>query len=114
MMSAVHKHSPGFDTNEPTSEIANALPLWYHFGAKAGVSQQNNGQRQRCLRETHGVQTVGQGIEILERLQSDDHSPHWACQCEPCVRDRDESGCQNPHACAKTVAARLGQIQTKW
>ncbi|KAJ7072447.1 hypothetical protein C8F01DRAFT_971956 [Mycena amicta] len=99
---------------EPSGEITGALPLWHHHGRRPDKNQINNGETQRCLRQYHGVQTVNDGLAVVERLQTIEHSPHRHCQCDPCTQDRDLRRCQNPHACAKTVEGRLSQILPKW
>ncbi|KAJ7061949.1 hypothetical protein C8F01DRAFT_986790, partial [Mycena amicta] len=114
MMKVVQKYGVEFETIDPPAEISEALPLWHHFGKRLDRNQINNGETQRCLRQYHGVQTVQDGLRMLERLDSEDHSPHRSCQCTDCNHDRHTHKCSNPHACAKAVETCISQILPKW
>ncbi|KAJ7098414.1 hypothetical protein C8R44DRAFT_529502, partial [Mycena epipterygia] len=94
-------------------KIQNEMPLWHHPGENQQKRQENNGRRAKCLRRHHTALTVGDSVELTERLQSTMHETHARCKCEDCEEDRTQ-GCTNPHACATAAAARLRQILPKW
>ncbi|KAJ7586872.1 hypothetical protein C8J56DRAFT_730228, partial [Mycena floridula] len=66
-----------------------------------------------CLRTNHGAVTIGTGSKVADRLTQVDHKPNRNCQCTECRFDRN-SGCANPHACARTASIKLTQILPKW
>ncbi|KAJ7055506.1 hypothetical protein C8F01DRAFT_994097 [Mycena amicta] len=113
-MKVVQKYGLEFEAIEPPGEIMGVLPLWHHHGHRPDKNQINNGETQRCLRQYHGVQTVNDGLAVVETLQTIEHSPQRHRQCDLCTQDRDLHRWQNPHACAKTVEGRLSQILPKW
>ncbi|KAJ7665680.1 hypothetical protein B0H17DRAFT_835794, partial [Mycena rosella] len=67
-----------------------------------------------CLRANHGVQTIEQGLPLLQWFRNPAHKPRANCKCIPCEEDRRHRGCNNPHSCVKAVKMRLSQLQPKW
>ncbi|KAJ7266226.1 hypothetical protein C8J57DRAFT_1040482, partial [Mycena rebaudengoi] len=113
MLAMERKYGTTFDTFEPSREIREALPLWHHVGANTGTRQLNNKPQGKCLRRVHGVHIIREGIQIMDKLYSEDHFPGAQCECDDCENDKD-AGCRNPHACAVAVRDRLGELLPKW
>ncbi|KAJ7587775.1 hypothetical protein C8J56DRAFT_713257, partial [Mycena floridula] len=113
MLRAGQKYGVELAGSQPTLETRNSMPLWHSIIKNPTRRQVNNGTRQHCLRTNHDALTIGSGSKVAERLSQEDHQPQQNCECSGCHQDRD-SGCNNPHACAKAVSIRLTQLHPKW
>ncbi|KAJ7586095.1 hypothetical protein C8J56DRAFT_726051, partial [Mycena floridula] len=113
MMSTAKKYGVEFIGFEPLLDTRRNMPLWHSYAKDPLKRQINNGEQQECLRTNHGATTIGVGSNIASRLTQPDHRPVHHCQCPDCRFDRD-SGCDNPHACAKVAARKLAQTLPKW
>ncbi|KAJ6470741.1 hypothetical protein C8R47DRAFT_929048, partial [Mycena vitilis] len=114
MLKCAKKYGIEFDTLQPSMAIRRTLPLWHHHGGNPARRQTNNKPQSKCLRNNHKVNSSGEGMDVLARLTSPDHSADAKCACTTCVDDRLESKCKNPHKCAVAVNERLDQILVKW
>ncbi|KAJ7773687.1 hypothetical protein DFH07DRAFT_767627 [Mycena maculata] len=114
MVVCLNNYGLNFVAVNPSMEIQREMPLWYHPGKNPQKRQVNNGEKARCLRGKHVVLKVGDGMDLAQRLQDPTHEDIDSCECEACDRDRTVLGCENPHVCAKAVAARLNQILPSW
>lgn len=113
MIRTAKKYAINFHSLKPSQTVQLEMPLWYHLGADRNKLQMNNSKRSRCLRATHNVQVVGDAIQMLKRLEVEDHVPLRGCTCTSCKHDRDQR-CDNPHACISAVANRLNQLLPSW
>ncbi|KAJ7739998.1 hypothetical protein DFH07DRAFT_778530 [Mycena maculata] len=113
MVRCLNKYRIKFETVSPSTEIQRSMPLWHYPGENRQKRQMNNGKRAKCMRSHHAALTIGDGVEISERLREHAHEAHAECECEACENDK-ERGCMDPHACATAAAARLRQILPKW
>lgn len=113
MIKTAKKYAVNFYSLKPLQTVQLEMPLWYHLRADRNKLQINNNKRSRCLRTNHNVQVVGDVIQMLERLEAEDHVPFRGCACASCKYDRDQK-CDNPHACASTAAYRLNQLLPSW
>ncbi|KAJ7712398.1 hypothetical protein DFH07DRAFT_684547, partial [Mycena maculata] len=113
MLKVAAKYGIEFNTLQPSQAIRESLPLWHHLGEDASHTQFNNTATCQCLRSTHGVSTVGEGMAIMARLVCQSHVEDRWCVCAPCSSDRLK-GCKNPHACALLVKTRLDRLLSKW
>ncbi|KAJ6475886.1 hypothetical protein DFH09DRAFT_812563, partial [Mycena vulgaris] len=114
VLKCAKKYGMEFDTLHPSSELCMLLPLFHHHGENPAKRQINNSAACKCLRKNHSVATVGEGMAVMSRLDSPIHVPDAKCVCSPCIDDRLENRCKNPHRCATTVRDRLNQILPKW
>jgi hypothetical protein len=114
MLKCMDKYGVIFETVSPTEDIQRALPLWHHPGEDPTKTQKNNGAKAHCLRTKHGVKTLGEGVDLAERLKKNAHKKTADCSCADCIEDRTERGCKNPHACATAAIDRMKQIRPKW
>ncbi|KAJ7264348.1 hypothetical protein C8J57DRAFT_1034029, partial [Mycena rebaudengoi] len=113
MVKCLNKYGLKFETVNPSNEVQKKLPLWHHPGANSQKRQENNGERPSCLRRNHAVMTVGDALDLIQRLDDPLHYKRMTCLCDACDADK-EQGCENPHACVTTAASRLGQILPRW
>ncbi len=90
------------------------MPLWHHPGENREKRQENNSKTAKCLRSNHATLTVGNGLDVAQRLVDPLHSNRASCMCDDCDDDRTIRGCENPHACAAKAISRMGQIHPKW
>ncbi|KAJ7220148.1 hypothetical protein GGX14DRAFT_354845 [Mycena pura] len=114
LVKCINKYGISFEAVDPPVAVLKAMPLWHHPGEDSEKRQENNGQRAECLRINHAALTIGDGLEMAVRLENPEHSTRDICECVECNEDRVEHGCENPHACAKKAASRLGQIHPRW
>jgi ribonuclease HI len=114
MVKCLNKYGLSFEVVQPSTNIQRALPLWHHPGENNQKSQQNNGAKAKCLRNNHTGMTIGDGLDLVKRLDDPMHDDHNPCECVACEEDRMARGCDNPHACIKAAKSRLGQILPKW
>ncbi|KAJ7138996.1 hypothetical protein C8R44DRAFT_529333, partial [Mycena epipterygia] len=114
MLKCARKYGVEFHTLSPSHEIRKLLPLWHHKGEDPAKNQLNNKPQSKCLRTNHGVMTVGQGIQVMNRRSCPDHRPDATCVCTPCFEDRYEGKCNNPHRCVVAVSERLDQLLPRW
>ncbi|KAJ7234093.1 hypothetical protein C8J57DRAFT_998859, partial [Mycena rebaudengoi] len=113
MVNSANKFGAQFDTLLTTQELKGKLPLWHHFGENRALRQLNNKPQSKCLRNIHGVHTIGSGMRTMQRLNSEDHAENQHCECNECTEDRSR-GCRNSHSCAAAVQARLEELLPKW
>ncbi|KAJ6572628.1 hypothetical protein B0H10DRAFT_1669573, partial [Mycena sp. CBHHK59/15] len=114
MVKCLYKYGFSFEMVNPSPEIQRQLPLWHHPGEDDQKRQVNNGCKANCLRRNHAGLTVGDGMDLTQRLDDPMHEANTSCDCDACEEDRTVRGCENPHACIKAAASRLGQILPKW
>ncbi|KAJ6560671.1 hypothetical protein B0H10DRAFT_1726631, partial [Mycena sp. CBHHK59/15] len=114
MLWCLNKYGVSFMTSNPSSEMLRKLPLWHHPGEDKEKRQENNGKAARCLRRNHAALTIGEGMDMAQRLCNPLHAKRATCVCDECEVDRDTHGCENPHACATKAASCLGQIRLRW
>ncbi|KAJ6621977.1 hypothetical protein B0H10DRAFT_2345561 [Mycena sp. CBHHK59/15] len=107
MVKCLNKYGISFEVVHPSIVIQRELPLWHHPGENRQRSQQNNGKKAKCLRNNHAKMTIGDGLDVAQRLDDPQHDVHASCECDACEEDRTIQGCENPHACVK--AAAMGQ-----
>ncbi|KAJ7626051.1 hypothetical protein FB45DRAFT_750122, partial [Roridomyces roridus] len=113
-LKAADKYGIIFDTLDPPPEIQRALPMFHHFGQDSSKRKQNNGRVFECLRESHAVQTIGDGMDAAMRLNDPGHVNYAGCPCDACEHDRDDEYCSNPDACARAARETLHRLQPKW
>ncbi|KAJ7664614.1 hypothetical protein DFH06DRAFT_934930, partial [Mycena polygramma] len=114
ILKCAKKYGTEFDTLQPSIAIRESLPLWHHHGENPSRRQTNNKPQSKCLRSNHKVMSSGDGMNVLTRLTSPDHSADAKCACTTCVDDRLENKYKNPHKCAVAVNERLDQFLVKW
>ncbi|KAJ7690493.1 hypothetical protein B0H17DRAFT_935994, partial [Mycena rosella] len=114
LVKCLNKYGVSFETVNPPAAIQREMPLWHHPGEDEVKRQENNGKKARCLRVNHAALTVGDGMDLAQRLQDPLHAKRASCVCNSCEDDREIRGCRDPHACVAKAASRLGQILPKW
>ncbi|KAJ6542116.1 hypothetical protein B0H10DRAFT_1671118, partial [Mycena sp. CBHHK59/15] len=114
MLKCMNKYGVSFETSNPTNEMLRKLPLWHHPGEDGDKRQENNGKVARCLRRNHAALTIGEGVDVAQRLHNPLHANRKTCACDECEVDREVHGCENPHGCATKAASRLKQIRPRW
>lgn len=119
MVKAARKYGVRLEVHTASEDLKAAMPIWAH-GALESNRLQTNSPSAKCLRERHGVLTVGDCLRVAERTQAparDSAAPHMnsaRCRCDDCRADRDDRACANPPRCAALAAAMLRQIGPKW
>ena len=91
------------------------MPMWYHTKCKAKQPRTlYNRGRSGCIKNNHGAVTVGD-VEDLARLKGTNrHQARAACRCPNCMRIRQETRCDNPHACYLRAELLLNSLPHKW
>ncbi|EIW55709.1 uncharacterized protein TRAVEDRAFT_129231, partial [Trametes versicolor FP-101664 SS1] len=119
MVRAARKYGVGLSVHEASEGLKTALPAWAH-PALVSNRLQTNSPSAKCLRERHGVLTVGDCLRVARRLYPQPgplaalHSSGARCRCDDCCEDREAHGCANPPRCATLADAMLRQISPKW
>ncbi|KAF5338264.1 hypothetical protein D9611_014618 [Ephemerocybe angulata] len=128
MIRTAEKYNICFTPPAVTTTIKNAMPIWYHPGRKPGTRlAPNNGAIATCLRNVHGVYTVGDLQWLVDNFPhptqgpggtqpgsaSGDESDDSECQCEKCRRDRAH-GCEDPAYCHDIATNILDSLKPKW
>ncbi|KAJ3969900.1 hypothetical protein EV361DRAFT_758640, partial [Lentinula raphanica] len=114
MMKVAKKYAVEIDHTGLPKEALLQMPLWYHVGADMHKTQRNRSTAAKCLQDNHKISTVHDAMELLQRLEEEEHYPANFCRCQQCAHDKDELGCRNPHKCIITVAERLSQLKAHW
>jgi hypothetical protein len=114
MVKCRNKYRLSFETVHPSTRLQRDMPLWHHPRENPQKRQMNNGQKAKCLRRKHAALTIGDSVDLAQRLEGPLHYRGASCVYDACEDDRTTRGCENPHACAITAASRLGQILPKW
>ncbi|KAJ7136377.1 hypothetical protein C8R43DRAFT_823550, partial [Mycena crocata] len=101
-----------FDALALSKDIKESLPTWFHIGGTEDMARHNNTKCAACLRENHGVRTVGDVLHITERNYAR-HSRRRNCACNSCKSDR-LAGCDSPFKCQEEAVKILDCIHEKW
>ncbi|KAH9839014.1 uncharacterized protein C8Q71DRAFT_683262, partial [Rhodofomes roseus] len=119
MIKTAKRYNVSFAAVKLSSAMKNALPIWYHLGAKRRLRLLNNTRVSDCLRERHGVTYVADLLGLAHRacfraarLLSNDFIPS-SCECAECRTDASR-GCRHPLGCCKAAAHLLEQVRPKW
>ncbi|KAG1818840.1 hypothetical protein EV424DRAFT_1323668 [Suillus variegatus] len=108
------KHNIAFALIKMSKNIKKQLPAWYNLGAPQNTYHKT---KNKCLQETHNVQSVKNLIKCrkrLTRIRGDPlHVPQKTCACSDCKRDRNKE-CKNPHHCAQTANEILSKLAPKF
>ncbi|KAJ7222669.1 hypothetical protein B0H12DRAFT_1241099 [Mycena haematopus] len=113
MVQCLYTYGVVFKAVLPSEELQRKMPLWHHPGEDGDKRQTNNSARAKCLRATHAVRTVGEGVDTAARLQDPLHGNSPICPCDACEDDRARK-CKNPHTCADDAGRRLDQLRPEW
>ncbi len=119
MVKVATKYNLEVSVRNPSEEFKTAMPVWYHIGEAVGRSLANT-LSAKCLRERHGVATVGECAAVAARLQRNcvgtpgRHATRRTCQCYDCERDRTVNGCDDPHRCACMAAKMVEKLAPLW
>ncbi|KAJ7757382.1 hypothetical protein DFH07DRAFT_691617, partial [Mycena maculata] len=114
MVKCLNKYGVSFETIHLSTKIQRGMPLWHHPGENTEKRQVNNGKVADCLRKNHTILTIGDGMDLAQRLEDPLHEDWALCECTACEEDRSVRGCDDPHQCAKAAASRLRRILPKW
>ncbi|KAJ3851382.1 hypothetical protein EV368DRAFT_17452, partial [Lentinula lateritia] len=94
--------------------ILQSMPIWYHKEANAEIRSMNHTNASICLRTKHQTRTVGDALNMTNRLQHPDHEPTSSCQCTECTELREAYNCQHPHGCMNQALKLLNTLPEKW
>ncbi|KAH9903281.1 hypothetical protein C8Q73DRAFT_622683, partial [Cubamyces lactineus] len=115
MIKCAKKYNVRLDVAKPSRELRLAMPIWYHFALTEGRDIAKTASA-TCLRRNHTMATVGQCLRIAQRLarQRTEHKASAECDCLPCVSDRIDRNCDNPHRCALAAQKLAKRLHSKW
>ncbi|EIM86442.1 uncharacterized protein STEHIDRAFT_57307, partial [Stereum hirsutum FP-91666 SS1] len=102
-------------------EYRRSLPAWFHIGPDRKMKHHTNTKVAKCLRENHGVNTVGDLEDFGISRENEEHKtkryPNSTkirpCGCADCEADR-RRGCTDPHKCLRRAKIILAHILPKW
>ncbi|KAE9396833.1 hypothetical protein BT96DRAFT_824151 [Gymnopus androsaceus JB14] len=97
----------------PSKEIKRSRQIWFHGDASPRLRLLNNSRAAHCLKERHGLLTVGQAEDLANHLEKHEHFPWDECECEHCVK-AEELGCKHPHTCFSKAKELLDMLTPKW
>ncbi|KAF5342495.1 hypothetical protein D9611_001696 [Ephemerocybe angulata] len=124
MLSIAAKYNIRYAPPILSEATRRALPAWYHPGKQGTTNTRENGRIPQCLRDIHGIFTVGQ-LEafvsdyphpptLVEPLQNGPPEPNdHACHCAQFTGARD-AGCADPIACHERALSELDSLGEKW
>ncbi|KAJ6523191.1 hypothetical protein B0H19DRAFT_925654, partial [Mycena capillaripes] len=110
----MNKYSVNFEAVLPTEAIQREMPFWHHPGEDPDKKQINNGKRASCLRRNHNIKTLGDALDLTERLKDPAHEKSASCLCSECIDDRTTRSCKDPHMCVTAAADRMKHFLPKW
>ncbi|KAI0741086.1 hypothetical protein C8Q76DRAFT_609203, partial [Earliella scabrosa] len=115
MVQAGKKYGVGLVTMKPSPNLKGAMPIWHHMGEGPGKNVADT-VASHCLRERHGVATVGDCRTVAERTWRMDgrHRANPACGCFDCVTDRARWACDNPARCAAAASKAIKKLVPLW
>jgi exonuclease III len=112
MFSKMNKYNVAFECLKLARTVQKDLPIWHHFGASEGMRLLHNKQAAECLRNTHGVKTVGDLYDLL-RETPQDHLDEPECECGMCTHF-NLLECGDSQQCLRMAKDLLQTIRTKW
>jgi hypothetical protein len=112
MYQSAKKFGVKFDALAISKDIKESLPMWFHAGATADLKRRNNTNLAKCLRNNHGIVTVGDTLHLIERNYHR-HSRRCNCACNSCKSDR-QKGCEAPYKCQEEAVKIIDCLSEKW
>ncbi|KAF8079075.1 hypothetical protein FPV67DRAFT_1389245, partial [Lyophyllum atratum] len=97
-----------------TKDLVRQRPIWFHSDADPKIRRHAHGRAAVCLRDNHGVRSVGDAERVAARLVSPLHQPNSECECTSCMEVENETGCLHPHECSNKAKALLRLLPPKW
>ncbi|TFY51822.1 hypothetical protein EVJ58_g10361 [Rhodofomes roseus] len=88
--------------------------MWLHGEAEDRIRRLNSSAASECLRDRHGLRSVGSAEQIADNLTHPSHKARRNCACPNCKQSRLQLQCENPHACYKRARELLDQLPEKW
>ncbi|RDB22893.1 hypothetical protein Hypma_009809 [Hypsizygus marmoreus] len=111
MLKAAKRYGVRLDALAYATQIKNELPIWFHIGADPKLSRLNNYYYSKCLRDQHGILTVGQMVDFTE-LSHPDHvvDASIVCACPMCINEQAEIRCLDPRKCRVTAEGAVEDL----
>lgn len=94
-------------------EILREMPIWYHVKSLATRTLFNRGCSV-CLKENHGIRTVGEMETLARKLQSNRHTQRRNCKCAACKETRQRFKCLEPNKCYNRAQKIMDSLPQKW
>ncbi|KAJ3766253.1 hypothetical protein FB446DRAFT_654082, partial [Lentinula raphanica] len=112
MIEVAKKYGTRLEGMAFSREILREMPAWYHIETP-DMARTHNNKHSRCLRENHGVKSVGDLEEEAKKLRTPRHSRRRNCRCVACVTARAQL-CQSPFKCFSRANEIMRAIPPKW
>jgi exonuclease III len=112
MFSTMTKHNVAFECLKLTKAVQKEMPIWHHFGTSEDMKKLHNQETAKCLRERHGVETVGD-LHNLTDVLPPDHIEEPECECDLCTHF-ELLECENAIKCIEMAKNLILTIRTKW
>ncbi|KAF8832957.1 hypothetical protein BDN67DRAFT_861125, partial [Paxillus ammoniavirescens] len=113
IIKVARKYNVKLATGALTVDARKELPIWFHIGANSKLAQLNNHFYAPCLRDAHGVLTVGHLVELTTTLPTE-HRKRRLCICQKCADARDNLGCVKPFKCFQLAKDLLNCLPPRW
>ncbi|KAF8059613.1 hypothetical protein FPV67DRAFT_1373029, partial [Lyophyllum atratum] len=97
-----------------SKDIVQQRPIWYHSDADPKIRRHAHGRTAVCLRDKHGVRTVGDAEKWAIRLTDSSHRVDPSCECPSCMQVEEDVGCLHPHDCCEKAKQLLQFLPPKW
>jgi exonuclease III len=112
MFSAMTKHHVAFECLKLTRTMQKDMPIWHHFGTSDEMSTLHNKEAAKCLRERHGIETVGD-LYDLTNVMPPNHQEEPECGCNLCMHFKLLE-CEDRIGCLEMAKSLLQTIRAKW
>jgi ribonuclease HI/exonuclease III len=112
LVKVAKKYGVRLDSIAMSKEAVREMPIWFHLEADKAIRYKNKQKASRCLRDSHGVFTVGDTEKVASTPI--DHKNDQGCQCQGCHVMRQNDGCKNPIACIRMARSLLDTLPKRW
>ncbi|KAL4080426.1 hypothetical protein J3A83DRAFT_4084207 [Scleroderma citrinum] len=99
IIKAARTHNLSLDVIAFHPTLLQQALTWFHIGATSALNHLNNHTDTTCLREQHGVISVGEMANITKLSFNGNHCSSPYCQCTTCIQVRTSHNCLKPFKC---------------
>ncbi|KAJ3976609.1 hypothetical protein EV361DRAFT_789870, partial [Lentinula raphanica] len=113
MINIAKKYGTQLEGMAFSKSIIRQMPIWLHKEAKDS-HKLHNSKESRCLRQNHGVITVGDIETQAKKIWTPRHTRRRNCRCNACETARNENHCAAPYRCFSKANELLHTLPEKW
>jgi len=94
-------------------DILRSMSIWFHKELTQ-VCRLYNGKESKCLKDNHGIKSVGETEKMAKCTNAPRHTWRRDCKCGPCKDARENHQCLIPYECFEKAKALLQALSPKW